>query len=543
MAILRDPTSDREYPLSGPRHLLGRGPDCDIRLTDPLISSRHAVIARDGDHFVIEDLRSRNGTLVNGTPVAGPVRLRPGDKVQLAGYSLVLVAPDSAPFALTETPTEAEPAVVRSLELSSAPQLEVSPAAKLRAVLEISRNLSNALKLQDVLPKILESLFALFPQTDRGFVLLREQASGRLVPKAVRHRQNPNDVPAISRTVLDYAVKTGRAVLTADAGHDDRFDASQSIRVHRLRSVMCVPLLGPSGDCLGVIQLDTQKQKPFTQDDLDVLAIAAMQAARAVEMAKLHLELRELEAATQIQRSFLPAERPRAPGLRFFDFYAAAGQVGGDYYDYVRLSGDRLAVTIGDVAGKGVTAALLMARLSAAARFCLATEPVPAAAIQQLNTAVTRACGDARFITLVLAVIDLNTFGVTVVNAGHMPPLRRRADGTVEDVGVGTAGIPLGVFDRPYQETATTAEPGDLWVMCTDGVTEARDPAGELYGAERLRAALRAAPADAESAGQAILADVRQFAAGRPAADDLTLVCFSRELSPSGLAPPTASPG
>lgn len=529
MAVLRDPAADREFPLPGPRHVLGRAPDCDIRFDDPLVSSHHAAVTRSGNRYFLEDLRSRNGTAVNGEPVGASMLLTPGDRVELGGHLLFFLDTESAPFSITEAPAGSVPAVVQSLELADDLRTEISPAAKLRAILEISRNLSNTLKLEEVLPKILESLFALFPQTDRGFILLWDADTKRLVPRAVRHRHAPGEAAAISRTVLDYAVRTGRAILSADAGHDDRFDASQSIRLHQIRSILCVPLFGQPGECLGAIQLDTQSRgRMFTQDDLDVLAVAGLQAARAVETARLHHELRELEAATQIQRSFLPGERPRVPGLRFFDHYAAAGQVGGDYYDYVRLADDRLAIAVGDVAGKGITAALLMARLSASARFCLATAPTVAAAVRQVNATVTRACGDDRFITLVVGVIDLTTFEMTVVNAGHMPPLCRRRDGTVEEIGAEAAGIPLGVFDRPYEETAVRVEPGELLVLYSDGVTEARNPQGELYGLERLRTVLRDCSGDA-AAGQAILDDVGRFAAGRPPADDLTLVCVSRE--------------
>src|SRR5205823_10878718 len=122
----------------------------------------------------------------------------------------------------------------------------------------------------------------------------------------------------------------------------------------------------------------------FREDDLDVLVCASTQAARAVEVARLYHERRDLEGATQIQKSFLPRARPQVPGLSFFDHYASARTIGGDYYDYIPLPGDRLAVCIGDVSGKGVPAALLMARLSASARFAFASEPDPATALRRL---------------------------------------------------------------------------------------------------------------------------------------------------------------
>jgi serine phosphatase RsbU (regulator of sigma subunit) len=432
----------------------------------------------------------------------------------------------------TKTPEgTVQSAVVTSLDVASGLRVEVLPEAKLRAVLAISSNLSNALDLAEVLPKILESLFAIFPQADRGFILLRDPDTGQMVTKAVRHR-NPqeDDAPSISRTILDQAVQTGRAILSADARFDARFDPSQSIQARQIRSIMCVPMLSQTGESLGVLQLDTEdKLSQFRQEDLDVLVSAATQAARAVELAWLHQERRDLETASQIQKSFLPGQRPQIQGLQFFDYYSSAREVGGDYYDYIRLPGNRLAVALGDVSGKGVSAALLMARLSAAVRFCLATEPTVAGAVCRLNAELTRAGSPDRFVTFVVAVLDLDTFALTLVNAGHMPPLCRRSwPAEVDDVGNQIVGIPLGVLDRPYQDTVIPVQPGDTLILYTDGITEARNPKSELYGAERLREVVHRAPEGAEAVGMAILADVQSFAAGRPQSDDMTIVCFSR---------------
>ena len=218
------------------------------------------------------------------------------------------------------------------------------------------------------------------------------------------------------------------------------------------------------------------------------------------------------------------------PQLRFFDYYAAARHIGGDYYDYIPLPGDRLAVALGDVSGKGVAAALLMARLSAAVRFSLAAEPDALAAMRRLNAVLTQKGIDDRFVTFVAFLIDLKTYRMTLVNAGHMPPLRRRrGKAGVEEVGDAIAGLPLGVMDKPYEQMELPLEPGDVLVMYTDGVTEARSPTGDQYGLECLRAVVAGGPPDVEALGKAVLADVRRFAAGRPANDDLTIVCFGRD--------------
>jgi serine phosphatase RsbU (regulator of sigma subunit) len=531
-AVLREVKGDNECPLRGKMTLIGRDPVCDVLLRVPQASRRHAMILFVGGAYHVEDLDSASGTLLNGKRLTQRTRLTSGDRIEIAGMALQFLEKagrdDSSPIVPSLQDT---PAIMTSLDLAGEQRIEVAPEAKLRAVLEIARNLSNALDLEVVLPKILESLLTIFPQADRGFILLRNPDTGELLPKAVRHRASSTNSPLqISHTIVDYAVRTGRAILSADTGHDERFEVSQSIQRLKIRSIMCVPMVAQDGASLGLVQIDTQDRRhPFRQEDLDVLVSATILASRAIDLARVHQERRDLEAATQIQTSFLPTERPRVEPLEFFDYYSPARHIGGDYYDYIPLPGNRLAVALGDVSGKGVPAALLMARLSAAARFCLASDANVPAAVRQLNTVLTRPGTADRYITFVVAVLDLNNFTLTLVNAGHMPPLLRRAEGQdPEDLGDAIVGLPLGVVDRPYEEMVLALEPGDTVVLYTDGVTEARNPKGELYGPERLRAALGLGPLDVQALGTHLLADVRTFAAGRPQSDDLTLVCFRR---------------
>ena len=177
---------------------------------------------------------------------------------------------------------------------------------------------------------------------------------------------------------------------------DVRFKASESIVDFHIRSVMCAPLITSQGEVTGVIQIDTSDQRNrFNRDDLEVLASVACQAAIAVENAELHemavrdqKRSRELEVAHDVLRGFLPSPSPRIEGYDFFHFYEPANELGGDYYDYIPLPGRRLAVVVADVSGKGIPASLLMARLSADVRYCLASEPSPAEAVAQLEPRV-----------------------------------------------------------------------------------------------------------------------------------------------------------
>ena len=539
MAFLRKLDGSRTYPLRPRLTVIGREAGCDITVSQSQISGRHAIIVNLGGTYFIEDLRSLNGTYVNGQRLDRRTPLAPGDRVEFPGLVATFfeVAPEGASLVLAPAgpaASLAQPSVVSSLAVHAPLRPEVAPEAKLRAVMEIADTLGNTLALDKVLPKLLESLFAIFPKATRGFILLRDPISGQLVPKAVHlHGESGTTPPKLSLTVIDHALATGQAILTVDAGRDARFNASESIRQLKLHSIMCVPLMSPSGNVVGVIQIDTMDSSGiFSQEDLDVLLCASTQAARAIELARLHEELRDLEAANRIQHSFLPEGHPRVAGLQFFDHYSPAQQVGGDYFDYIPLPGNRLAVALGDVAGKGIAAALLMARLSTAARFCLATAPSVPEAVRQLNRDLSRTFGDDRFATFLVAVLDLEHFSVTLVNAGHLPPLRcRPGQDAPERIGEELAGLPLAGIEYPFEGTTLTLDPGDTLICYTDGVTEARNPAGDFYGAERLGTLLQQTHGGAEQMGTAILADVRQFAAGRSQSDDLTLVCFGRTTS------------
>lgn len=557
MAVLQlvqgDLGDQRRWELKAEQVVLGRHPDCDIVLDQASVSRQHARIAREGSNFFVEDLHSRNGTVVNGQPISGRLLLRSADKIKIcdlvfAFYSdsnatptLPLPPESSILIAVDDTPSSQRSSIVSKLEVSSSlsgERLTANPEAKLRALLEISNHLGNALSVDEVLPKILDGLFRIFVQADRGLIVLRASPEDPPIPKAFKHRRPTlEDSIRMSRTILESVMGSKTAVLLADAASDERFDASQSIAELRIRSVMCAPLATAEGDAIGAIQLDTIDQpQRFTQDDLEVLLSVARQAAVAVDNARLHENLlrqaavqRDLELAQRVQRGLLPASRPKLAGYEFFDIYEPANQVGGDYYDYVELPGGRMAVVVADVSGKGVAAALLMARLSAEVRFCLALAESPAEAVDRINAIFCNSGYEDRFVTFVLAVVDTARHELTVVNAGHMAPRLRAAAGDVRPVGEAESGPPLGVSpDQTYAAYRQTLAPGELVILFTDGVSEAMNAAGGQYGFERLRGALHRGGTGAAGCGRAILDDVRRFVGGRPQNDDICLVCFGR---------------
>jgi len=541
--------------LAGEPVILGRHPDCDIVLEGGAVGRRHARIFQIQDEYYLEDLRSRNGTFLNDERIEGQRKLAENDAVKICDLVFAFHHGSAANVASALEQQEAEAGVVMvddagntvsstimsRLDVTSgasALRLSANPEVKLKALLEIGKNLGGAVGLGEVLPKLMDNLFTIFPQADRGFIVLKDPSTGRLVPKAVKHRREDSDEGIrISRTVVNSVMATREAVLSADAATDHRFDMSESIVDFQIHSMMCAPLVASSGDVLGVIQIDALDQRRrFTPDDLEVLASVACQAAVAVENAQLHeiviqeqVIQRDLVNAHKVQQALLPAAPPKLEGYEFYDYYEAASHLGGDYFDYVPLQGDRLAVAMADVSGKGISAALLMARLSVEVGYCLASFRTPAEATGRLNALFCESRWEDRFVTLALAVLDPLRHEVCLVNAGHLAPLLRRASGSVETVGEEIGGLPLGVDGGTvYGQCTLSLAPGDTLVLYTDGIPEAMNANGDLYGNRRLLAQLAPGSENAAELGERILRDVRQFMGHRPQSDDMCLTILRR---------------
>ena len=220
---------------------------------------------------------------------------------------------------------------------------------------------------------------------------------------------------------------------------------------------------------------------------------------------------------------------PSFPGYAFGDYYESALKVGGDYFDYIALPNGRVAVAIGDVAGKGIPAALLMARLYSSARFHLLTQAGVAEAIAGLNAEFASSALGFRFITFVAAVLDPATHEITIGNAGHLAPLLRRHDGKVDIIGKTDSGMPLGVNPQEvFREVKVTLAPGEMLTLYTDGITESMNAKNKIYGRERLSTFLANAPIDAAKTVHGVVSDVEKFCAGRSQRDDMCLVCVAR---------------
>lgn len=556
LQILRGMTPGKTFLLNAERMVIGRHPECEIVVDAGAISRQHAVVTKTGSEFFLEDLKSRNGTYLNGELIQGRRKLQENDRVKICDLLFAFHTGSAAPMVsatvarnddssraeiIDDTNDKSSATIMSTLDVQSSRagfQISINPEIKLQALMEITRNLAATTDIDRVLTKVLDSLFKIFIQADRGFVVLKDPTSGVLIPKAIKYRRgDDSDSIRVSRTIIQKVMDGKEAILSADAAGDSRFDGAQSIADFRIRSMMCAPLIDTAGIPLGVIQIDTLDQRSrFQASDLDLLASVAFQAAFALENAQLHDSAlkkqafeRDLDLAHKVQQGFLPETPPQIPGYEFFDFYEAANQIGGDYFDYVPLNDGKIAVVLGDVAGKGMPAALLMAKLSADVRYCLAGTADPAKAIDRLNAGFSRSDWEDRFVTFAAVVLDPKLNTATVVNAGHMAPYLRHSDGKVETIGENEKGLPLGVNPGAEFEAATVPlAPGDVLTLYTDGINEAMNQADQLYGCDRLEKRIAAKVAGPTALGKAILDDVNKFVGARSQSDDRCLICFGR---------------
>jgi len=230
----------------------------------------------------------------------------------------------------------------------------------------------------------------------------------------------------------------------------------------------------------------------------------------------------ELKRAREIQQMLLPSSLPQLAGVQIAGAWQPAREVGGDYFDVIQLDKDRLGLCMGDVAGKGITAALLMANLQASFRAFATTEASPQVVCTKLNKFLCANVASGKFVTFFYAVLDADARTLTYENAGHSPGLLLRSNGTAETLRGG--GAVLGALPHwTYQDYTAQLQPGDQLLLSTDGITEAENAKLEEFGEERLLAAARARDGSALETQRAIMQQVTAFCGGN-FRDDATLL-------------------
>ncbi|HEY0323947.1 MAG TPA: SpoIIE family protein phosphatase [Pyrinomonadaceae bacterium] len=553
------------FPLGRLRITIGRSARNDLCIPDPFASRVHAEVRREGDQFFLQDLGSANGTLYNGATVEGTISLNAGGRIQIGeteivfndgsiptmGATMITEATDSVPEATIalNSSDRTTSGLLEAIEGArtqpdqDAPKQAARQGDLLALISKVGVTLLASATLSETLNQIASLVFEAVP-ADRCLIMMRDAGGTELKVAVARLRDRQGEIGEIrvSRTIMEEVVGKGKSVLTSDAQHDPRF-MSSTMTIQGIRSVLAVPL-GVGENVYGIVYADSPiAEGRFTEDNLKVLTTLASVAAIRVENARLLEEQmerermeHELQLASEIQQRFLPTAPPQLSGYELQGISFPCYEIGGDYYDFIERDDRRMVIALGDVSGKGTAAALLMSSLHAAIHAQASSNNSLVDSISEVNRYLAENTPTNRFVTLFYAELDQQTGSLAFLNAGHNPPIIAHAAGTVEHLASG--GLPLGIMpETSYREGHTKLQPGDVLVAYSDGVSEAYNPQGEEFGAQRLYETIaRNLDASASGIRDRIEAALSKWAQGTPAADDITLVIVKRQAEGAAVA-------
>ena len=537
-----------ERTFDGETVVIGRSSQCDLPVPDRSMSRRHArLVSGSDDDWRIEDLGSRNGTVVDGVDVAEPTRLRVGSRVALGSSLLEVVGlgtgtdPGSQRTADGIDDDLAGHTMLRpAAELLPRPESPDTDSAtlwqyaeRLRLLSEVHQALDTSITLDDLLELILDRVFEHLRPEEAAVVL--RTAGGAYEVAAARSVRGADPAWLFSRVLARRVVEEAQAALVLDAAADDRFREAISLLDAGVRSLCAAPLLAPNG-ALGMLVVGSRlSSRQFTPDDMSLLAPLASVAAMRIRNVRLAEEAaerqrleQEVQLARRIQIALLPATLPQPAGWQVHAGNVPSRGVSGDFYKLVQRADGELVMLVADVSGKGIGAALLTGALEALTAAALESGDEPAAVCARVSRLLWERTPVEKYATLFLGFLDTASGLLRYANAGHCPGLLVRAGGASE--WLHSTGMPIGIIEHgSFDQAEAVLAPGDLLMVYTDGLTEAENGGDEEYGTERLRqvvVAQRELPLGGVAA--AVDTDLEGFAQGTPFHDDRTLVLVRR---------------
>jgi serine phosphatase RsbU (regulator of sigma subunit) len=532
--VVVDPSGHRStVVINAQPFRIGRQAGNQVVMRDNRASRVHAEIILEKGEYWLEDLNSRHGTFVNGAKIQRH-KLQEADRIDFGAdsYQLIFMAPGEQ--------------VSRLLEHFPASEKGGGKLGKLRAVMEVARALQTSLSSQDVLSAVVDAALAV-TGAERGFLLLRNQDELEMrVARDNEGSQLGDDDLQVPRRLIHKALHQRRELLSMNFDHlgAGGVKPEHSVADLDLRSVVCVPLvrirvggsqetsmLSAASETVGVLYLDSRiGAADLSAGNRELLQTLALEASTILENARLLEEERgkqkmeeELKLARQIQQSLYPRSLPSEGWFQACGSSVSSLEVGGDYFDVLRVTDDCWAVAVADVSGKGVSSALVACYLQGA----LSAASYSANTIEQSMALINRFLGERaeaeKYATIFHSTLESNG-RLRYVNAGHCAPLVVSLDGATRPLE--TTGTPVGLIPgATFPAVETTIAPGDKVVIYSDGVSEARGPGNKFYGVDRLLHVVKlTAKATCEYMHDAILDDLRAFTQDTPQADDITLV-------------------
>jgi serine phosphatase RsbU (regulator of sigma subunit) len=535
---LQGPNAGRIYPLVAPRTVIGRLLSSDVTLSHPQVSRTHAAIEARQGTYLLSDLDSTLGTLVRGVPIQGKVPLRHGDTFQVGGFTLGFLDH----LEIDESDAD-DSTVVYAME--DLPASQAGDSRALAAILDALRAMRPSVKLDEVLDRVVEHCLKIFPTSRRVLVCLEEGPGQSWVPRAFRARDGWA-TPVVSTTILRRVRERGEALLCRDP--EAVFPDGKGVICSRSGILLCAPLFDARQRPIGAVQVNAGRdRRPFDGRDLALLAALAGPFSNAIATARSHARVlvetaieAELRAAACVHSALMPPPVTAFPAYRVASHYQPTHHIGGDYLGVVPLPDPecpsevpprRWAFIVGDVCGKGLTAALYSARLSAEVRVALQASHDPLEVLEVLTKALQATAPKGMYVTLAVGVLDRLDHRFACACAGHWPPLvRRAADGRVVAFDVEASGMPVPWFEKGEARVVVQdLAPGDVVAMFTDGILDAEDEDGARYGHEALRRVIASATGGADEVRDAIVKDLARHVAQKAQCDDITLLCLSRD--------------
>ncbi len=537
LVVVEPGGSRREVELTPTPFRIGRQAGNELALRDSRISRQQAQIITEHGKYVLEDIGSRHGTFVNGQRVMRH-ELRSQDAIDFGvpdSYQLIFVSTEESLGELLHRVETSAPAAMGSVGHG---------LHHLGVLLEVARALHSSMSLEDVLASVLDAALQV-TRTQRGVLLLMQE--GELQPSVVRNAEHrmlrPQDLE-ISQSVLRQVVNSRRELIVSDTGVDERMRDQASVVRLELHTVVAIPLeklpvmgsldttiSGKPAELLGVLYLDSHAPSTaFSDLDREVLRSLAQEAATVVENARLFALARqrerldhEMKIAQEIQKRLLPKSYPQSELFTITGTTIACEMVGGEYFDVLGLEDGRYGLVVADIAGKGIPAALMASMLQGSFSATAGSDVSLKVLAARVNKYMVEHSLDDRYATLFYGVIGSDG-NLEYLNAGHVPGMILSPGGAVRNLH--SENFPLGMFDfAEYHSRSDRLAPGDFLVLYSDGISEAQNERGDLFGEQGLCALLQKFKGRSEKEMfEAILAGLREFTGGAPQSDDMTLV-------------------
>lgn len=506
---------------------LGRASSQTIRLEDPAVSRRHARIGSENGQWTVSDLGSRHGTFLNGIRLEPdqPTSICDGDRLRIGPWTIAVLSDDHRPSSLISVDDTRR----RIESVTSVPREEMGSLAERRLLLLMSsaRAIHDASDESAVARCVVKALIdgagfgrAAIVRPVRGFEELEVLAFSTNSTNRIAH-----EGLSPSRTLLQEASK-GRIVRMDE---DPQIQQAQSIIQMGVAQAICAPIMvGDSIEAYAYIDSMSATTSPQKDAMAFCAAIADLCGLALSSLRRHQLEIRQrqllldLQAAHDVQRRLMPPESGQI-GVARYRMHAQSGRhIAGDLFGIVPLEGQRTAVFLGDVSGKGLAAAILMATVQSHLAAALRHGNDPVQCMNTVNKFIVQHSSEREFVTLFLAVVDAAAGSVTCIDAGHGYAAMVRPGAAIERLNV-AGGMPIGIdAGCEYQASAIPISPGSRLVIFSDGIPEQQSIEGEEFGFTRVLELL-AKSADMESDISSITKSLRDFAESDSFADDVTI--------------------